>query len=136
MRLSEQYGLEWQYVNFRDGFIDLRDTKNGKPREIELSDPVRAAFKALYELSEDTGQTGRVFLIKHPRKWFNAALLEAGIEQYRWHDNRHTFCSRLAQSGVHIKTIQELAGHETIQMSARYAHQDRATRQKAVAAIF
>ncbi len=34
----------------------------------------------------------------------------------------HTFCSRLAMAGVNLKTIQTLAGHRTIAMTARYAH--------------
>ena len=47
---------------------------------------------------------------------------EAGIQGYVWHSNRHTFCSWLAMAGATIKEIQELAGHKTISMSARYAH--------------
>jgi site-specific recombinase XerC len=41
---------------------------------------------------------------------------------YVWHCIRHTFCSWLAMAGATIKEIQELAGHKTITMSARYAH--------------
>ncbi len=54
--------------------------------------------------------------------WFGRALEKAKIENYRWHDNRDTFCSRLAMLGENLKVIQQLAGHKTIQMSARYAH--------------
>jgi site-specific recombinase XerD len=57
------------------------------------------------------------------RSWFVPAKQEAGIEGgYRWHSNRHTFCSWLAMAGATIKEIQELAGHKTITMSARYSH--------------
>jgi integrase len=51
--------------------------------------------------------------------WFNAAVAEAKIDHFTWHNNRHTFCSWLAMAGVSLKEIQELAGHKTIQMSAR-----------------
>jgi site-specific recombinase XerD len=44
------------------------------------------------------------------------------VVNYRWHDNRHTFCSRLAMRGENLKVIQQFAGHKTIQMSARFAH--------------
>jgi hypothetical protein len=47
---------------------------------------------------------------------------EAKIIGYVWHCNRHTFCSWLAMAGATIKEIQELAGHKTVTMSARYAH--------------
>ena len=41
------------------------------------------------------------------------------INDYTWHNNRHTFCSWLAMAGASIKEIQEAAGHKTIQMAAR-----------------
>jgi site-specific recombinase XerD len=44
------------------------------------------------------------------------------VEEYTWHNNRHTFCSWLAMAGASIKEIQEAAGHKSIQMAARYAH--------------
>ncbi|HZL53632.1 MAG TPA: tyrosine-type recombinase/integrase, partial [Terracidiphilus sp.] len=56
------------------------------------------------------------------RSWFHPCLAEAKITGYVWHSNRHTFCSWLAMAGATIKEIQELAGHKTITMSARYSH--------------
>jgi hypothetical protein len=50
------------------------------------------------------------------------SLKEAGVTGYVWHCNRHTFCSWLAIAGVPLKTIQELAGHKTISITAQYAH--------------
>jgi site-specific recombinase XerD len=56
------------------------------------------------------------------RSWFHPAMKAADIEDYVWHCNRHTFCSWLAIAGVPLKTIQELAGHKTISITAQYAH--------------
>lgn len=53
---------------------------------------------------------------------FVPALEAAGIENFRWHDLRHTFASRLAMAGETIQTIAELLGHSSIQMAQRYAH--------------
>ncbi|MDR3750752.1 MAG: site-specific integrase, partial [Terracidiphilus sp.] len=61
-------------------------------------------------------------LIRNPRKWFATALEQAGIEGVTWHTLRHTFASRLVMGGVDLKTVQELMGHKTIAMTARYAH--------------
>jgi site-specific recombinase XerD len=47
---------------------------------------------------------------------------EAGIEGVTWHILRHTYCSRLVMAGVDLKTAQELMGHKTLAMTARYAH--------------
>lgn len=56
------------------------------------------------------------------RHWFEDAVREAGIENFRYHDLRHTFASRLVMAGVDIRTVQALMGHRTIQMTLRYSH--------------
>jgi integrase len=54
--------------------------------------------------------------------WFPDAVRAAGIKNFRWHDLRHTFASRLRQSGTPLGNIAELLGHKTLAMSRRYAH--------------
>ena len=120
MRLSEQFGLEWRSVDMDRREINLEKTKNGLARTIPMSEAVFAAFNELAETGREPKQ--RVFRLKRPRKWFAAAKAAAGITGYRWHDNRHTFCSRLAENGAGISTIMKLAGHKTAAMSARYTH--------------
>jgi len=53
---------------------------------------------------------------------FNGAVDRAKIQDFRFHDLRHTFCSWLALRGVSITAIQKLAGHTSIKMTLRYAH--------------
>ncbi|SEB40355.1 tyrosine-type recombinase/integrase [Terriglobus roseus] len=136
MRLSEQYNLTWRSVDFTRGVVDLRNTKNGEPREIPMGPEVEAAFTAMKGLCFDTGPDGRVFISLRPGKWFKEALKDANIEDYVWHSNRHTFCSRLAKNNAHMKTIQKLAGHKTITMSARYIKTDDETLRNAVTGLF
>jgi site-specific recombinase XerD len=54
--------------------------------------------------------------------WFPDALRTAGIANFHWHDLRHTFASRLRQSGTPLGNIAELMGHKGLSMSRRYAH--------------
>jgi site-specific recombinase XerD len=56
----------------------------------------------------------------------------AGIEDFRFHDLRHTFGSRLVMSGVDLRTVQELMGHRTIAMTLRYTHLSPDHQQQAV----
>jgi site-specific recombinase XerD len=66
--------------------------------------------------------SNRVFSKVENKKWWLAALDEAKIKNYRWHDNRHSFCSRLVQAGVHLKVVQDAAGHQSNASTMRYAH--------------
>ena len=56
------------------------------------------------------------------RRAFKKALQKAGIEDFHFHDLRHTFATRLAQNGVDIYTISKLLGHKDIRMTERYSH--------------
>ena len=55
------------------------------------------------------------------RAWYHA-LTRAGIENFRFHDLRHTWASWHVQSGTPLFALQELAGWETERMARRYAH--------------
>jgi integrase len=56
------------------------------------------------------------------RRWFDPMLKEAGIEDYLWHDNRHTACSRWVMTGVPLAAVAQHARHKTIAMTMRYSH--------------
>lgn len=55
------------------------------------------------------------------RAW-QLGLKRAGIENFRFHDRRHTWESWLIQSGVPLSVLQEMGGWESIEMVRRYAH--------------
>ena len=126
MRLSEQFTLSWDQVDLTRREITLDETKNGSSRTIPLNAVAMAAFRQMTERPHL--KTGRVFrsargeAVGSPRAWFTVAIKDAGIKKFRWHDLRHTFCSRLAMAGVDIRTIAQLAGHKTLAMAMRYSH--------------
>jgi len=53
---------------------------------------------------------------------FAKALKKAEIENFRWHDLRHSAASYLAQQGVDLRRIAAILGHKTLSMSLRYSH--------------
>jgi len=116
MRKGEQYGLEWRDVNWVSGFITLAKTKSGRVRHIPMNEPALKAMRLLQKYNR-----GRV-CGPATWKWFYAALKRGKVKDFRWHDLRHTFASRLAMRGADIRALQELLGHSNIQMTMRYAH--------------
>lgn len=125
MRPSEQYGLKWDRVDLLRRLISIPKSKNGKARHIPLNTEAAAAFT---ELKKRRSPDGWVFVnmdgerlcgYKH---WFDPAVDLAGIREFTWYCLRHTFASRLVMAGVDLRTVAELMGHKTIQMTMRYAH--------------
>ena len=63
---------------------------------------------------------------------FTKALKRAGIDDFRFHDLRHTFASHLVMNGVDLSTVKELMGHKSIEMTMRYSHLSKGHKDHAV----
>ncbi|KTC98229.1 site-specific integrase [Legionella erythra] len=128
LRRGELFNLTWEMVNLVERSILLSGevTKNGSSRFIPLNDEAYHIVKQLYQKS--VSKKGLMFPSKNnqpfnhvKRSW--ASLLEkAQITQFRWHDLRHHFASKLVMAGVDLNTVRELLGHSDIKMTLRYAH--------------
>ena len=132
MRLSEQYGLQWDCLDLERHQITIPRSKHGGIRYIPLDETATSALLALRSRGNGsgpvmvTGEAGHGCLVGHalrtPKEWFTAACRKAGVEDFSWHCLRHTFASRLVMAGVGLRTVQELMGHKGIGMTCRYAH--------------
>src|SRR5262249_47477184 len=114
----EQFSRQWSDVDFDAGTIRLQISKNGECRFAHLNTRALAVLRMLHERSIGTG---RLYPNLKPR-WFAHAVREAKVQDFTWHDLRHTFASRLVMAGVDIRTVQELMGHKSISRTMRYAH--------------
>jgi integrase len=126
LRASEQWRLHWTDIDLNRKQLTVRKQKSRKGERHVSLNPV--ALEALASLHHSSRDKGHVFLnsdgapMKSHRDWFDPAVKVAGVQDYTWHCNRHTFASRLAMAAIDIRTIAQLMGHRTIQMSMRYAH--------------
>jgi integrase len=130
--MSEQYSLKWSQIDLERRQMYLPRTKNGDPRDVPLNGTALSALERLREESDGS----LVFPnAESPRGWFLAAVERAGLKDYTWHCNSHTFASRLVMAGVDLHTVGELLGHRTAQMTKRYAHLSVNHKQAAVERI-
>jgi integrase len=134
MRRGEQYSVTWGQVDLTRGFIELLKTKSGKPRRIPINSEARAALEKMRK-RRFRRANALVCPSGYPRAWFEPCLASAGIENFRWHDLRHTFASRLVMAGVNLATVQELMGHQSVTMTLRYAHLSDDHKAAAVATL-
>jgi integrase len=125
MRPSEQYGLIWKRIDLARRDIHIPKSKNGAARHIPMNSETLSAFQQIFARSSGEGF---VFIgrrgepLRGYKHWFEDAVVLAGVKDFTWYCLRHTFASRLVMAGVDIRTIAELMGHKTIQMTMRYAH--------------
>ncbi|MFH1823770.1 MAG: tyrosine-type recombinase/integrase [Candidatus Firestonebacteria bacterium] len=127
MRKGEMLGLKMTNIDFNNNLIILDKTKNDEIREIPMSREVR---EILWRLCASKRKKDFIFVTKGKKRYsrngvrtaFGTALSNAGIDNFRFHDLRHTFASHLVMSGVDIVTVQKLLGHKDIKMTMRYSH--------------
>lgn len=140
MRKSEILNLKWSQVDLKNGIILLDKTKNFERREIPMSDSLKALFRQLHSqrrldtdyvfVNQDTGKR-----YTDLKRSFNTACRKAGIQDFHFHDLRHTFASHLVMSGADLKTVQELLGHKSLTMTLRYSHLSQAHKREALKAL-
>ncbi len=124
MRKEEILSLKWKHLDFRSRTISILDTKNGESRELPMNDIVYGTLVDIRKIPDSPW----VFCKKNGkrygnvRKAFEGARKRAGIVDFRFHDLRHTFASHLVMAGVDLRTVQELLGHKSFEMTLRYAH--------------
>ena len=135
LRRGKVLQLKWQDVNFKSMTIKVVKIKKGKPvpTAIPLSQDAKKCLLSLPHLSEyvfTNPKTGTGYTTIS--KGFSKALERAKIEDFRFHDLRHTVGSRMIDNGVSMRTIQEQLGHSSITTTERYTHPTNEARIEAV----
>jgi len=155
MRRGEILSLKWDQI--KNGFIYLSKTKTNEPRQIPVNDTLAELFKGMRKRQQLRSEYVFTFVncggaMKDPEKnaqcvklledegmpvnevknAFRTALKRAGIENFRFHDLRHTFASQMILKGASIKVVQEILGHKTLTMTMRYAHLSQEHKREAI----
>ncbi|MDJ0862038.1 MAG: site-specific integrase [Gammaproteobacteria bacterium] len=132
MRQAEILNLRWHDVDRHQGRITLHETKNDERRVVPLVGralelmqehaKVRALGSDLLFPAKKSLRQGRKEVSADLRKPWQQALRSAQIDDFRFHDLRHSAASYLAMNGASLAEIAEVLGHKTLAMVRRYAH--------------
>jgi integrase len=140
LRRGEVLQLKWSDVDLLQRKVIIRgdNAKSGKTRYVPLNDEAMTTLQRWRPSAEVTGWVfpghdgGRMMSIKTSWK---GVLISAAITDFRWHDLRHHFASRLVMKGVDLNTVRELLGHADLSMTLRYAHLSPEHKADAVARL-
>jgi integrase len=121
LRRGEIVQLTWDDIDLRGKRLTVRAgyAKSGKTRHLPLNSEV---VTVLNSYPKQEPGVGRLFAIAGIGKAWERLMQAAGIEDFRFHDLRHTFASKLVMAGIDLNTVRELLGHGDIKMTLRYAH--------------
>ncbi len=125
LRQNNVFNLTWDQIDLNRGVAWFYgdQTKSGSPLGVALNDSALAIIKRQPQKSQYIflNSVGNRVTGINSRSWAKA-LKKADIEDFRWHDLRHTWASWLIQAGTPLMTLKEMGGWETIAMVQRYAH--------------
>ncbi|HEI6830378.1 TPA: site-specific integrase [Yersinia enterocolitica] len=138
LRRSNILDLEWSQIDIQKkiAWIHPEDAKGGRAIGVALNDTACSVLRGqigkhnrwvFVHVSSSVKPDGKLtpeirkMRVDGNKAW-KAGLKRAGIEDFRFHDLRHTWASWLVQSGVPLSALQEMGGWESIEMVRRYAH--------------
>jgi integrase len=128
LRRGELFSLRWADVNLGGKMLTVvaASAKSGHTRRVPLNTEALAVLTAWRDRHRDS--VGLVFagaggerLNNINRSW-RGVVKGAKLTDFKFHDLRHTFASKLVQAGVDLNTVRELLGHSEIAMTLRYSH--------------
>jgi integrase len=129
LRRGEVLSLKWDQVHLGSNprvTVTASYAKSSKTRHIPLNREALAVMKKWKKQGSGEGwcfpnpNTGHR-IQKLRRSWPNL-MEKASIQDFRFHDLRHDFASRLVMAGVDLYRVRDLLGHASIEMTERYSH--------------
>ena len=140
LRRGSLFNLRWDQIDLNHRVLRIPRTKSGRPLSLPLNVTAHDTLKALHETRDPVSP----YVFPHRvgpnagapvmdiKNGFHAALELAKIDDFTWHDLRHTFASWLMMRGASLRSVAELLGHTSMKMTMRYAHLSPDVRKDAV----
>lgn len=157
LRIGEVCALRWENINLTENLLSVRSTmqrlqthpENGRKTAVSITAPKSKCsirdipipdFLAEVLVQLDPGQPEAFFLTGKAREFTEPRLLQGyyqkildknGINHFNYHALRHTFATRCVEAGFDIKSLSEMLGHSTVNITLnRYVHASIAMKRK------
>jgi integrase len=139
-RKSELLSLTWGNADFQSRRITVKAAyaKNGEACSVPMTSLLTETLKTI---RIDGAPAAPVFRARDGSRYrdistaFATAVQRAGITDFKFHDLRHTFASRLVMAGVDLATVKALMGHKHITITLHYAHLAPGHKRSAIAVL-
>ena len=138
IRQGKILSMKWKMVKQNLTFLDIPKDKNGDAFRNQIGPTAIKVLKERFQAKRDDcpfvfykpGATPEMW--KDISEGYEAAVKRAGIEDFTFHDLRHTFISHLVRRGAPLATVKKLANHRTIAQTMKYVSHDPATMEDAI----
>jgi integrase len=133
MRRGEIFNLKWFDIDFNRGLVQVRESKTNKKRLVPINMTIKTLLNGLKRKSEyvfPSPKTGGK--LDNIKRSFRRAVELAQLEDFCFHDLRHTAATRMADAGADAFTLMKILGHSDIRMTARYTHATDSAIKRAV----
>lgn len=118
MRLGEIVKLAWTDIDFDADTITVQffNSKTQKTRKVGITPRVKAELLILYK----SRKSEKVFGLLSPHRAFATACTRAGVEDFHFHDLRHTATTRMIRAGIPSAEVMKITGHSQVKTFLRY----------------
>jgi integrase len=142
LRRGEIFSLKWSDIDIDGAMLNVRAAaaKSGDARRVPLNTEALTTLQSWQKQTRGAGDAlvfpGRsgARLDNITKGWVTVRKL-AKLSDFRYHDLRHTFASKLVQKGIDLNTVRALMGHADLKMTLRYSHLDPTNLAAAVAVL-
>lgn len=131
MRAGEIISLRWENIKKNEIVLESKSTKSKRQYTYPITEDLRKLLDEIRKEQKEKGiehgfvftnSFGKPYTRLGYRRAFKTALRKAGIENFRFHDLRHTFASWLALTTKDIYLVSRMLHHQSVQTTKRYAH--------------
>ncbi len=110
-RKDEAANVQWRDIDFANGLVKLRVTKNGDARAVPMIAEMRSLLERLVIERKGSEPTDPVLLVKEAQGFITSACKKIGIPRFTTHALRHLFGTSCLEAGVDVRTAAEWLGH-------------------------